>query len=234
MKRMTRSVAHAAAILSMIGMGAFAESSAQIVVDSDLRNAHWGTVFTNAVDLAWDWGAQATKARLEITGMDGTTFTTNFTKTVSNYLWQAFVSDAPATEDVYDLTLRLSTASDEAVETLTSRLAVVHGAFGATAVNAIPNSPAWIKVTENVVIPYNASFSETAADALAAQLVIAKQGGAVQTNVFAEVAGYYGWKIKRGSWGYGTFDLTLTFPGIPNIWSAELTRPIDGLIFEVR
>jgi len=137
MKRMTRLAAIAATVLVLTGMGAFAEPSAQILVDSDLRNAHWGTVFTNEIDLAWDWGMNASKARLDITGMDGTTFTTDFTKTVSNYLWQAFASDVPAAEDVYDLTLTLSTAGDEIVGVLTSRLAVVHGAFGATAVNAV-------------------------------------------------------------------------------------------------
>ena len=120
------------------------------------------------------------------------------------------------------------------VGVLTSRLAVVHGAFGTTAVNAVPNSPAWTKLKENVVIPYNAAFSETAEDAFAAQLVIAKQGGAVQTNVFADVAGYYGWKIRRSSWGYGTFDLVLTFPGMTGLWTAELRRHADGLIIIVK
>jgi len=84
------------------------------------------------------------------------------------------------------------------------------------------------------VIPYDASYSETATNAVSTQLVIAKQGGAVQTNVFADVAGYYGWKIKRSNWGYGTFDLALAFPGMTNVWTAELIRPMDGLIFEMR
>jgi len=234
MKRMTRSAALAASILFLTGTGASAEPSAPVLVDSDLRGAHWGTAFTNAIDLTWDWGTNAAKARLDITGMDGTTFTTNFTKTVSNYLWRVFASDVPAAEDVYDLTLTFSTDGNVAVGALTSRLAVVNGAFGATAVNAVSNSPAWTKVKENVLIPYDASFSGTATNALSTQLVIAKRGGAVQTNAFADVAGYYGWKIRRSSWGYGTFDLALTFPGMTNAWAAELMRQTDGLIFGMR
>ncbi len=206
-----------------------------MLVDSDLRGARWMTVFTNSVDVSWEWGTDAAKARLDITGMDGTAFTTNFTKAVSNYLWRVFASDVPAAEDVYDLTLTFSTEAGAVVGALTSRLAVVTGAFGAAAVNAVSNSPAWTKVKENVVIPYDASFSGTSTNAaLSAQLVIAKRHGAVQTNAFPDVAGYYGWKIRRSNWGYGTFDLTLTFPGMTNEWTAELTRQTDGMIFDMR
>lgn len=234
MKRKTHSAALAAAAVLLMGVGAFAEPSAPVLVDSDLRGAHWGTTFTNAIDLTWDWGTNASQARLDIAGMDGTAFTTNFTKSVSNYLWRAFASDVPAAEDVYDLTLTFSTDGNVTVGALTSRLAVVTGAFGAAAVNAVSNSPAWTKVKENVLIPYDASFSGTATNALSTQLVIAKRGGVVQTNAFADVAGYYGWKIRRSSWGYGTFDLALSFSGMTNVWTAELTRQADGFMFGVR
>ncbi|MDD4018062.1 MAG: hypothetical protein PHV28_08955 [Kiritimatiellae bacterium] len=234
MKRKTRSAALAAAAVLLMGAGAFAEPSAPVLVDSDLRGAHWGTAFTNAIDLTWDWGTNAFQARLDIVGMDGTAFTTNFTTSVSNYLWRAFASGVPAAEDVYDLTLTFYTDGNMTVGALTSRLAVVTGAFGATAVNAVSNSPAWTKVKENVLIPYDASFSGTATNALSTQLVIGRRGGAVQTNAFADVAGYYGWKIRRGSWGYGTFDLALTFPGMTNAWTAELIRQTDGSMYSVR
>ncbi|MDD3545797.1 MAG: hypothetical protein PHG96_10650 [Kiritimatiellae bacterium] len=234
MKRMIRLTAIASAVLFFARIGTFAEPTGPILVDSDLRSTHWSTAFTNEIDLVWDWGANASKARLDITGMDGTTFTTNFTKTVSNYLWQVFTSDVPAAEDVYDLTLTLSADGGETVGALTSRLAVVNGAFGATTVNAVSNSPAWAKVKENVLIPYDASFSDTATNALSTQLVIAKRGGAVQTNDFADLAGYYGWKIRRSDWGYGTFDLALTFSGMTNVWTAELVRQREGMMIEMR
>jgi len=226
--------AFAAAAAFLTAAEIFATPSLPVLVDSDLRGAHWATAFTNSVDLSWEWGTNAAKARLDIKGMDGTTFTTNFTRTVSNYLWRVFASDVPAAEDVYDLTLTFSTDANAVVGALTSRLAVVTGAFGAAAINAVSNSPAWTKVKENVVIPYDASFSGTATNALSTQLVIAKDHGAVQTNMFSDVAGFYGWKIRRSNWGYGTFDLTLTFPGMTNEWTAELTRQTDGMIFGVR
>lgn len=234
MKRMTSATAVAAAAFFLTGTGACAEPSAPVLVDSALRGTHWTTAFTNAIDLTWDWCTNASKARLDITGMDGTTFTTNFTKTSSNYLWRVFASDVPASEDVYDLTLTFSTDGNEVVGALTSRIAVVTGAFGSAAVNAVSNSPTWTKVKENVVIPYDASFSEAATNALYTQLVIAKEGGAAQTNAFADVAGYYGWKIRRSSWGYGTFDLALTFPGMTNEWTAKLMRLTDGFMLSVR
>ena len=224
----------AAAVVVAGATAAGAASTSIMVNTSPSYGRHWMTVFTNTVDLSWDWSTNAAKARLDIQGMDGTTFTTNFTKAVSNYLWRVFPSDAPAAEDVYDLTLTFSTDASVVVGSLTSRLAVVAGAFGAAAVNTVSNSPVWSKVKANVVIPYDASFSGTVTNAVSTQLVIANEAGKAQTNAFADLSGYYGWKIKNGGWGYGTFDLTLTFPGATNMWTAELTRPLDGMMFKMR
>ena len=224
-----------AAAAAIVGATAADTASTSIMVNtSPSYGRHWMTVFTNTVDLSWDWSTNAAMARLDITGMNGTTFTTHFTKAVSNYLWQVFASDVPAEEDVYDLTLTFSNNANVVVGALTSRLAVVTGAFGAAAVNAVSNSPAWSKVKTNVVIPYDASFSETVTNAVSTRLVIANETGKVQTNAFADVSGYYGWKIRNSGWGYGTFDLTLTFPGATNMWTAELTRPLDGTMFKMR
>ena len=224
-----------AATLLLTGAEAFATPSGQVLVDGDLRSAHWTTVFTNAVNLAWDWSTNATKAQLDITDISGTTYTTNFTKDVaSNYIWQVFASDVPEEEDVYILTLTFRTAGDVIVGALTSRLAVVTGAFGAAAIDAVEASRAWQKVDKNVVIPYDASYSTAATNAASAQLVIAKQGGAVETNTFADVAGYYGWKLRNSGWGYGTFGLLLTFTGTTSEWSATLTRLPDGTMFRLQ
>jgi len=228
-----RSVWVGAAAVFAITSG-FAADSAPVAVDGDLRSAHWATVFTNAVPLAWDWNAGATRAELKIDGM-AATFTTNFTSFTSNHLWRAFASDVPVSEDVYTLTLTFYTDGSQVVEAFTSRLAVVSGAFGAAAVNAVSNSPAWSKVRADVVIPYDAAFIVAATNAVSTQLVIAKVGGAVQTNAFADAAGYFGWKIKNSGWGYGVFDLALAFPGTSaDILTTELTRPLDGTMVRVR
>jgi hypothetical protein len=208
--------------------------SKSVVIDGAVQSAHWATVFTNTVPLTWDWSANTTRADLGITGMNAS-FAMSFTTVTSNYLWQAFASDVPASEDVYALTLTLYTNGTVVAEVLTSRLAVVTGAFGVTAVNAVSNSPAWSKVKNNVVITYDASFAEAATNAVTSQLVIASETGLVQTNTFADVVGYVGWKIVGSSWGYGTFDLSLTFPGTAaNALLAELTRPMGGTMFKVR
>jgi len=140
----------------------------------------------------------------------------------------------PEMEDLYVLTLTFRSAGDVMVGALTSHLAVVTGAFNAAAIDAVEASGTWQKVNKNVLIPYDASFSESATDAASAQIVIDKQGGAVETNTFADIVGYYGWKLQNNGWGYGTFDLSLTFTGITNEWTAVLMRPLDAMIIKVR
>lgn len=224
-----------AATLLLTGAEAFATPSGQVLVDGDLRSAHWTTVFTNAVPLAWEWSTNATYATLDIVGMNGAITTNLYKNATSNWLWPAFAPGVPAAEDVYDLTLTFYTDSDVIAGALTSRLAVVTGAFGAAEVNAVSNSPAWTKVKDNAVIPYDAAFSAAATNAVSAQLVIAKQGGATQTETSPDIAGYFGWKVRNSGWGSGTFDLSLTFPpsGAAAL-TAELTRSTDGTRVRVR
>ena len=233
MKRRDRWVALASAALTLTGAAAFAADSAPALVDAACRNKHWTTVYTNAVPLRWDWNTNAANAALAISGMNSA-FATNFAAVTSNYLWRAFAQDVPAAEDVYDLTVTFYAAGGATVGALTSRLAVVTGAFGGTAVDPRPASASWSKVKENVVIPYDASWSAAATNAASARLVIAKPDGLAQTNAFADVAGYAGWKIRNGGWGYGTFGLALSFPGATNVWLAELTRLMDGTMIRMR
>ena len=233
MNRKTKAAVLAAAVF-LTGTGVFATPSAPARVDADLRSSHWTTAFTNVVNLAWDWKAGVTHVELEIVGMGGT-FATNFTEVTSNYLWRTFASNAPSSEDVYTLTLTVYTNGNGIAEVKTASLAVLAGAFGVTAVNADSGSPAWSKVKGNAVIPYAASFSDAATNAATAQLVIAKENGRVQTNAFADVAGYAGWKLRNSGWGYGLFDLALTFPGTAaEALTAELMRPLDGTAVSVR
>jgi len=224
-----------AMMLILMETGAFAaQLSEPVMVDSDVRSSHWATIFTNAVDLAWDWNTNATSAQLKIVGMNEAV-TMDFNVGTSNYLWQTFASDVPSAEDVYDLTLTFYKNVNVTVGALTSRLVLVRGAFGATAVNPAANGVAWSRVKENVVIPYNADWNPTSAtNAATARLVIAKTGGLPQTNALTDIAGYYGWKIRNRGWGYGTFDLLLTFPETAVEWSAELMRPMDGTLVKVQ
>ena len=233
MKTRGRLAALLVPMLTMTSGAAFAADSVPVLVDSDLRSARWTTAFTNVISLAWGWNTNATSAKLDIAGMGGT-FTTNVTGGASNILWRAFASDVPSSEDVYTLTLTVYAGGAMIAEVVTSRLAVVKGAFGEVAVNAVSHSPAWSKVRGDTVIPYDASWADGATNASSARLVIAKVGGAVQTNAFADVAGYVGWKIRNSGWGYGTFDLTLSFIGATNVWTAELIRPMDGTAVSVK
>ncbi len=222
-----------AATVFLKGVGVAAVSE-PVLVDGDRQSAHWATVFTNEVPLAWDWHGAVDRVALEIAGMEGT-FATNFTSVTSNYLWLAFASTVPASEDVYTLTLTFYTNASVVTESLTSHLAVVTGAFGVSTVNAVSNSPAWSRVKDNVVIPYDAAFSEAATNAATAGLVIAKIGGRVQTNALADTVGCVGWKIRNSGWGYGAFDLSLTFPGTAaEALTAELMRPLDGTAVSIR
>ena len=233
MRGMIKTATLVIAAVVVSGTEAFATQSPPVPVDAGCRNRHWATVFTNEVSLRWNWSTNASRARLDIAGMNGT-FATNFTTSVSNYLWRVFPSDTPSAEDVCDLTLTFYASDNAVVGALTSKLAVVKGAFGAAAVNAVSSSPAWTKVRENVVIPYDAAWSALPTNAVTTEFVIAKEGGAVQTNTFADVAGYFGWRICHSAWGYGVFDLSLTFSGMTNEWAAVLERPLDGFMMKVR
>ncbi len=230
-KRKMTAIMAAAVVLA--ASGAFAAASGEILVDAALCSRHWTTVFTNEVPLTWNWVTNATGARLEIAGMNST-FTTNFSTGVSSYVWRAFGAGVPPAEDVYRLTLTFY-KNTAPVGVLTAQLAVVKGAFGAASVKPVSDAPVWSRVRENVVIPYDAAWDPvSAADALSAQLVIARKEGLARTNAFADAAGFYGWPLRSGGWGYGLFGLSLGFPGTTNVWTAELLRPLDGTAFGLR
>ena len=228
----------AAAVLTaaavMMGTERAGATSASVFVDtSPCHNRGWMTVCTNEVPLMWDWPASATHAKLEITGMNGSDVT-NFTEVTSNCLWRVCASSIPSSEDVHTLALTFYGSGDAVVGALTSQVAVVKGAFGKTAVISAAESTSWPKLKENAVIAYDAGWTAATAGAANSQLVIAKQGGMTQTNALADASGYFGWKVKRGDWGYGTFNLALTFPGTEGEWDGTLVRVPEGFMFSVK
>ncbi len=207
-------------------------SSAIIVNTQPDRNRCWSTVFTNKVALYWNWQENATSAHLKITGMN-TGLTTNFTTITTGCLWQPFTSTEPDTEDVYDLTLTFRDSGDAIINTLTSRLAVVTGAFGETVMDPDPASSAWDKVKKNVVIPYDAAWLTASETAESSQLEITGESKS-QITTAGNTSGYFGWKVVGEGWGFGTFDLSLTFPGTVAEWTASLLRPSNGTLILVR
>ncbi len=216
------------------GTAAAGAASLPIRVDTSPRhNRHWSTVFTNAVALSWEWVADATRAELEIEGMNGA-FATNFTPVTSSYLWRPFTSTIPATEDVYDLKMTFFNDGFAVVGVLTSRLAVVTAAFGRTVVISGSATRSWTTVRDNVVIAYDASWTAATDDALRSQWVTSKAGDVTQTHVFSDASGYLGLKLKKSDWGYGTFSLALTFLEAEGEWKAAVTRPLDGTVFSLR
>jgi len=228
------SLAALAVTAVMMGAETSGATSAPIQVDtSPGYSRHWRTVFTNEVPLRWNWNAAATHAELDIKGMNAS-FTTNFTEVASNCLWRVFTSPAPSAEDVYDLTLTFYSGADSVVGVQTSRLAVVTAAFGRTAVIPSPTARVWTTVRDNVVIPYDAGWAAATVAATNSQLVIAKMGGSTQTNGMPDAAGYYGWKLKNSGWGYGTFNLALTFCGMAGEWDATVARPMEGTLVKMQ
>lgn len=232
MNRASAAALTAAAV--MMGVGTTGATSVPIQIETSPGfSRHWHTVFTNEVGLKWDWSTGATHAELEINGMNGS-FSTNFAGVTSNYMWRAFTTSSPSVEDVYNLRLTFYNGSGAAVGSLTSRLAVVKAAFGTSAVIPSTTSRGWTTVRDNAVIPYDAGWAAATADAASSRLVIAKVGGTVQTNALADAAGYYGWKLKHGDWGYGAFNLALTFPGYDGEWDANVVYVPNGTLIGVR
>jgi len=223
-----------AGTVMLTGVAAFAVSSEPVLVDADMCNRHWSTAYTNALSLHWNWETNASHAVLEVAGMNSA-FTTNFLTDVSNWVWQAFGTPSPSVEDVFDLTLRFKDDGGNTVGTLTSRLAIVMGAFGQAVVDGGAGHSSWSKIKANAVIPYDASWDPVSAtNAGYAQLVIAKHGGKVETNRFADAAGYYGWDLRNSDWRYGTFELLLTFMETTNAWTATLARFPDGSLLKMQ
>ena len=230
--------AHAAAVLTaaalVTGMDMTHAASASVPVDtSPCHNKGWTTVYTNEVNLSWDWATGATSAELALVGMNGSVVT-RFTEVTTNWLWQVFATDVPAAEDVYELTLTFYTDGMPVAGALTSRLAVVTGAFGPVTVDTGPESRTWGLVRGNAVIPYDAGWTNATAGAATSQLVIAKVGGMTQTNPLAAANGYYAWKLKQSDGGYGVFSLALTFSESENEWDALLTRLMGGTMIKMR
>ena len=232
--------ASAAAVLAAAavaaGVSGAASSEPMPVNTAPTENRLWETVFTNEVNVAWRWTAtNAVSAGLSVVGMNGgEVLATNVSRSVSNVLWRAFAQAAPSAEDVYGLTLTFYGSGGAVVGAQTSRLAVVKGAFGNASVDPAPAGASWAKIKENAVIPYDAGWAEATASSTNGLLVIAKRGGAVQTNALADAAGYFGWKLRHGDWGYGAFNLALTFPGAQGEWNATVNYLPNGTLIGVR
>lgn len=217
--------------------GVFGSASSEpISVNTSLmENRLWETVFTNEVDVAWHWEhPDAVNAELSISGMGGEVLATNVSRSVSNVLWRAFEKATPAVEDVYELRLTFLGANETVLGALTSRLAVVKGAFGMGTVDANPVSASWAKVKDNVVLAYDKGWMATTANATTSQLTIAKINGISQINVLEGTSGYYGWKLKKSDWGYGKFNLTLSFPGEQGEWNETVNYIALGTLIGIR
>jgi len=191
----------------------------------------WCTLFTNTVPLTLNWPNGATSAQLVISGMNCATQTVAFTPAESNYTWTAFSTATPAQEEVFQLRLTFYEQSAVSVA-YTSQLAVVSGAFGATPVKADMTSRAWRKIRNDAVIPYSAFWDESATAATNVHLAIV---GPAKTENFllGKTLGYYGLKLLNRGWGFGTFDLTLSFLGTAEIQSATLFRSEDGALLSL-
>jgi len=212
----------------------FAFSEPVAVNTSQSQNRRWTTVLTNEVPLRWTWNENATSAELKILGMN-TAFTTNFTEATTSYLWKAFSGNTPLTEDLYDLTLTFYNGSSEVVETLTSQLAVVKSAIGNTEVISTPESMPWPRISRNVVIPYDSGWLASNVAAEEGELTIARANNSMQeTTVLDTPAGYFGWKVDRSSWGFGTFNLALSFTGIDGELNGTLVRIPQGTFIDIR
>jgi hypothetical protein len=166
--------------------------------------------------------------------MAGTVLQTNLTAAVSNVLWRVCEPGAQPVEEVYDLTLTFLGTDETVVGALTSRLTVVEGAFGTVPVSTDLTEDRWRKIRENAVIPYDAVWETDTAGAATGRLVIAR-GALSHTVALPYPAGYFGWNVRGGGWGYGVFDLTLDFPETAtNTWKAVLTRDPDGTLIRMQ
>ena len=219
----------AAMVCSTAGVCRAEPVTADLVTTSD--SWMWRTLFTNTVPLRWEWPNGATTAQLAISGMNGATQTVSFTAPDSNYTWTAFSTVLPSREEVYQL--RLTFYESSAVsEAYTSQLAVVAAAFGPTAVKVDPASRAWSKVRDAAIIPYSAAWEDNAATATNVLLTLVGplKSGEVR---FSDRLGYYGLQLSDTGWGFGEFDLKLSFLGTAVNLNATLFRSPEGSVISL-
>jgi len=192
----------------------------------------WQTLSTNTVPLALNWPNGATSAQLVISGMNCATQTVALTPAASNYMWTAFSAATPAQEEVYELRLTYYEQGTVAVA-YTSQLAVVSGAFGATPVKADTAGRAWRKIRNDAVIPYSAFWDAPITGVTNVQLAIVGPARS-ETLLLNNKLGYYGLKLLNRGWGFGTFDLTLSFLGTAGTQSATFFRSEDGVLLSLQ
>jgi hypothetical protein len=220
----------AGAMLAGTGVSA---SSTPIRVDTAFnQQRHWSTVFTNEVPLRWVWPSGATSVDLGITGLT-TTFTTNMNVTTSNYVWKVFTGAVPSVDDLYTLTLTFKNGA-ATVNVQTAQLAVVKAAFGPTEVSTdYMEAKLWTKARSTMVIPYDVSWTAATVGAATSQLLITR-GGMSDVTYPLTASGYHGWNIEKEGWGFGTFALALTFPGIAGAqWDASLIWNPKGTLIRL-
>ncbi len=227
--RRRRWVAAAVGAVCLASVPIRAESISEWICINPERSVHWQTLATNEVDLTWTWPDGATSARLVISNMASTVvLDETFTLAKSNTLWHVFDGDIPADEDVYRLTLTFSDGT-----TQQTALALLKGAFGSCAVDADSVSRTWRKVSRNVVIPYDANWTNASECASSAQLTVSNEVTATAQSMRLPPTGYYGWSLY--GWGYGEFALELDFMGATtNTWTALLNRYPGGTVVGVR
>lgn len=219
----------AAIVCSTAGVCRAEPATADLVTTAD--SWMWRTLFTNTVPLTWNWPNGATTAQLVISGMNSATQTVAFTAPESNYTWTAFSTALPSREEVYQLRLTFYEASAVS-EAYTSQLAVVAAAFGPTPVKADTASRDWRKVRDAAVIPYSAAWEENAAAATNVLLTVAGPDKSGEAR-FSDRLGYYGLQLSSSGWGFGAFDLTLSFLGTAVNLNATLFRSPEGSVISL-
>ena len=219
----------AACAAGLMALFAQADSTGEWICLNPERSVHWQTLTTNEVDLTWVWPDGATGVRLVISNMaSSVVLDETFTPAQSNTLWHVFDGGVPAAEDVYRLTLTFSDGT-----TQQAALALLKSAFGACAVDADLASRSWGKVSRDVVIPYDAGWTNDSQAASASQLTVSNEVTAAVRSIALPPTGYYGWCLK--GWGYGAFALELDFTGATtNTWTALLNRYPGGTMVGVR
>ncbi|HNX34818.1 MAG TPA: FecR domain-containing protein [Kiritimatiellia bacterium] len=220
-------------LMDVLSGAAPGTSSGPVQVDSSPcgDNRRWSTVFTNEVPLRWDWPLSATTAELEIVGMNSV-LVTNFTPGTSFYLWRPFAGRVPSEEDIYTLCLTFYKGEMAVAGELTSRLAVLTGAFGKTVVDLRPTGQPAVFTKRSMVIPYDACWDASTANASGCMLAVTTSRKSTQVNRFAETSGYYGYRLN--DFGCGTFEWGLTFPGTEGKWDAKMSWSLGGMIMSVR
>ncbi len=237
--QISRTLCAAICVGMLSGCGVAHAASAAAAVDAGVQTPQRYRLFSQTVPLIWDWNWEwvpqdATQVMLTIAG-SRSPITQTFAKPATNYLWTVFSDPSTFKEDVYQVTLSFRDAGGDVLAVRSVRLEALAGAFSRATVKVFPTEHGkWRSMRDGDLIPYDAQWLSSTADAESATLVWTHAGETYRTETYANSS------VGSSAWSsvgcpYGEYRVDLIFDGAAAAsWTAYVNVFATGSVVVVR